>query len=156
VSRPAGQCSQPVELLDLYPTLNDLCGLPPRRELEGRSLRPLLRDPSAAWVKPAITSDGPDKISVRTRQWRYSRFPDGEELYDHQADPHEWHNLAAQPAHAGRKRELAALLPPNPSRKKLRNWGRLSPEEKKLVRLPAGRHPLPDAQNDIGLKPLIE
>jgi arylsulfatase A-like enzyme len=156
VAKAGGQCDAPVELLDLYPTLNDLCGLPARKELEGRSLRPLLRDPAAPWDKPAITSDGPDKISVRTRQWRYSRFPDGEELYDHNADPHEWHNLASRPEHAARKQELASLLPADPSRRKLRNWARLTAEEKNLLRLPANRHALPDAQNDIGLKPVIE
>jgi len=140
----------------LYPTLIDLCGLPARKELEGRSLRPLLQNPDAPWDKPAITSDGPEKTSVRTERWRYTRYPDGEELYDHEADPHEWHNLAPKPEHAARKRELAALLPPNPVRKKLRNWNLLPAEEKRLLRLPPGRHPIPDAQNDIGLKPVLE
>ena len=156
VSRPGGRCGRTVELLDLYPTLIDLCGLPPRNELEGRSLRPLLEEPDAPWDKPAITSDGPDKVSVRTERWRYSRFPDGEELYDHDADPHEWHNLAAKPEYATFKRELAALLPANPSRKILRNWAELADEEKNLLRLPPGRHPIPDAQNDVGLKSTLE
>jgi arylsulfatase A-like enzyme len=156
VARSGGQCGRTVELLDVYPTLVDLCGLTPRKELEGRSLRPLLQNAGAPWDKPAITSDGPDKMSVRTERWRYSRFPDGEELYDHDADPHEWHNLASQPEHASRSRELAALLPAAPARKTLRNWGKLPAEEKKLLRLPPGRHPLPDAQNDIGLKSRLE
>ena len=156
VSRAGRHCDRTVELLDLYPTLVDLCGLPERKELEGRTLRTLLENPAAPWEKPAITSDGPDKITVRTGQWRYSRFPDGEELYDHTADPHEWHNLALKTEHSARKTELAAMLPANPSRKKLRNWGALPPEQKKLVRLPPGRHPLPDAQNDIGLKSTLE
>lgn len=156
VSRQAGECDRTVELLDIYPTLADLCGLPPGKELEGRSLRPLLQDPKAAWDKPAITSDGPDKISVRTERWRYSRFPDGEELYDHAADPHEWHNLANRPEHSARKQELAALLPKSPSRKRLRKWSDLPAEEKKLLHLPSNRHPLPDAQNDTGLKNRLE
>jgi arylsulfatase A-like enzyme len=120
VSRRAGECDRTVELLDIYPTLVDLCGLPPRKQLEGRSLRPLLENPKAAWDKPAITSDGPEKMSIRTEHWRYSRFPDGEELYDHRADPHEWHNLANRSEHRTQKQELAALLPKNPNRKKLR------------------------------------
>jgi arylsulfatase A-like enzyme len=155
VSRKAGECDRTVELLDIYPTLVDLCGLPPRKELEGRSLRPLLENPKAPWDKPAITSDGPDKVSVRTERWRYSRFPDGEELYDHAADPHEWHNLASRSEHAARKQELSALLPKIVVRKKLRKWADLPAEEKKLLRLPSERHPMPDAQNDIGLKPRL-
>jgi arylsulfatase A-like enzyme len=151
VARAGGECERTVELLDIYPTLTDLCGLPARKELEGRSLRPLLENPKAPWDKPAITSDGPDKTTVRTERWRYSRFPDGEELYDHAADPHEWHNLANRPEHAATKKQLAALLPANPVRTRLRSWAKLSPEEKNLLRLPPGKHPLPDAQNDVGL-----
>ncbi len=117
VSQAGGVCGRTVELLDVYPTLADLCGLPARKELEGRSLRPLLANPAARWDKPAITSDGPDKMSVRTEEWRYSRFPDGEELYDHRTDPHEWHNLAGRAEHAAKKKVLAGLLPGNPSRK---------------------------------------
>ena len=60
--------SRAVELLDIYPTLIDLCGLPERQELEGQSLRPLLIDPEASWNKPAITSLGPDKVTVRTER----------------------------------------------------------------------------------------
>lgn len=89
VTRPRQQCQRTVELLDMYPTLLDLCGLPAKPDLDGASLRPLLENPAAEWDKPAITSNGPDKISVRTERWRYSRYPDGEELYDHSADPNE-------------------------------------------------------------------
>ena len=156
VSRRGGECDRTVELLDIYPTLVDLCGLRPRKELEGQSLRPLLENPKALWDKPAITSDGPDKMSVRTERWRYSRFPDGEELYDHAADPLEWHNLAGRSEHAARKRESAALLPKTPVRRQLRKWGDLPAGEKKLLRLPSNRRPLPDAQNDIGLKPRLD
>jgi arylsulfatase A-like enzyme len=156
VSRPGSVCDRTVELLDIYPTLVDLCGLPRRKELEGRSLKPLLENSEAAWEKPAITSDGPGKISVRTERWRYSHFPDGEELYDHAADPHEWHNLAGRPEHSARKTELAALLPKNPVRKKLRKWGDLPAEEKRLLRFSRELHPMPDAQNDIGLKPKLD
>jgi arylsulfatase A-like enzyme len=151
VARAGAQCGRTVELLDIYPTLLDLCGLPANKTLDGRSLRPLLRDPQAAWTKPAVTSDGPDKTSVRTERWRYSKFADGEELYDHDADPHEWHNLAAKPGHAAQKRELAALLPKEPSRRKIRNWGQLTEAEQKILKMPAGRHPMPDPQNDVGL-----
>ncbi len=151
VSKPGGQCERTVELVDLYPTLADLCGLPPRPGLDGRSLRPLLNNPAAPWDKPAITWDGPDKVSLRTERWRYSKFPDGEELYDHAADPNEWHNLATKPEFAAQKRELAARIPANPSRKKLRNWGQLPAAEKKLLPLGPGRHAMSDPQNEVGL-----
>jgi hypothetical protein len=119
-------------------------------------LRPLLENPNAAWDKPAITSDGPNKVTVRTERWRYSQFPDGEELYDHAADPHEWHNLAGRSEHGARKTELAALLPKNRVRKNLRKWSELPEKEKKPLRLPPELHPMPDAQNDIGLKQKLE
>jgi arylsulfatase A-like enzyme len=73
MSRTAGVWDRTVELLDLYPTLIELCGLPPRKQLEGRSLRPLLKSPNAVWDKAAVISDGPEKMSVRTQPWRYTR-----------------------------------------------------------------------------------
>jgi arylsulfatase A-like enzyme len=106
------RCTRPVELLDLYPTLVDLCGLPPRAGLEGRSLRPLLTNAAAARPWPAITTHNHDNHSVRTEDWRYIRYADGsEELYDLRADPHEWTNVAARAALAIRKQELAGWLP---------------------------------------------
>jgi len=96
-----GRCTQPAELLDLYPTLVDLCGLPARADLEGLSLMPQLKDPQTRRVRPAITSHNQGNHSVRSEHWRYIRYADGtEELYDHRSDPHEWHNLAADPRHA--------------------------------------------------------
>jgi len=151
VAKPGTVCDRVVELVDLYPTLADLCGLPAKKELDGRSLRPLLVNPQAAWDKPAITSDGADKMTVRTERWRYSKFPDGEELYDHAADPNEWHNLAGRPEHAAREKELGGLFPSHPVRRNLRNWAKLTTEEKQLIQVPKGRHPLPDAQNEVGL-----
>jgi arylsulfatase A-like enzyme len=156
VSKANGQCDRTVELLDIYPTLIDLCGLPKKPELQGQSLKPLLANPSAPWDKPALTDDGPDKASVRTEQYRYSRFPDGEELYDHTKDPNEWHNLAGDPKLVGQKQALAKYLPRNPNRKKPRNWAKLTDQEKKLIKFEGDRHPLPDAQNDIGLKSTID
>jgi arylsulfatase A-like enzyme len=102
---------QPVSLLDLYPTLLELCGLPQRRDLEGESLGPLLRDAQAAHRPPVSTINRGNHVVI-TRRWRYIRYHDGgEELYDRQADPNEWRNLAAEPAHAALKRDLAQLLP---------------------------------------------
>lgn len=107
-----GKCARPVELLDLFPTLLDLCGLPPRNDLEGISLRPWLEDPSAPRSRPAITTHNQGCHAVRSETHRYIRYRDGsEELYDLAADPHEWTNLAASPAHAEVKAALARSLP---------------------------------------------
>ena len=98
--------------MDIYPTLADLCGLTPAGELEGETLRPLLADPAADWDRPAITTHGKDNHAVRSERFRYIRYADGtEELYDHEADPLEWRNLAADPQHAAAKAELAKWLP---------------------------------------------
>jgi hypothetical protein len=82
-------------LLDIYPTLLDLCGLPQKPGLEGSSLLSLLKDPRAPWERPAVTTHGRNNHAVRDERWRYIRYADGsEELYDHHADPPEWKNLA--------------------------------------------------------------
>jgi len=95
-------CKKPAELLDMYPTLLELCGLPARKELEGHSLTPQLEDASARRRWPAITTHNRGNHAVRSENWRYVHYADGsEELYDMQADPNEWHNLAATPQHAG-------------------------------------------------------
>ena len=145
-----------VELLDLYPTLVDLCGLPKRPEVEGRSLRPLLADPDAAWDKPAITSLSPDKMTVRTERWRYSRFRDGEELYDHENDPLEWKNLAGAPEHAETKKHLAGLLPENPSPRATVQFADLPESERRLVDVPEGRFRKSDPANYVGLRETVE
>lgn len=91
-------CHEPVELLDIYPTLLELCGLPTRPELEGHSLKPQLKDPTTARSWPAITTHNQGNHAVRSRDWRYIRYADGsEELYDMRQDPQEWHNLASEP-----------------------------------------------------------
>lgn len=112
VTKPNSVCRRTVDFMDVYPTLAELCDLPLPKHLEGRSLRPLLADPDAAWERPAITTHGKDNHAVRTERFRYIRYADGgEELYDHQSDPHEWRNLAADPAQADTKARLAKWLP---------------------------------------------
>jgi uncharacterized sulfatase len=111
-------CARTVELVDLYPTLVELCGLPAQAGLEGKSLAPLLNDPQAAWTKPAITQVRRGKAglmgrSVRTERHRYTEWDGGKggaELYDYQTDPRELKNLAADPAHAATAAELKKLL----------------------------------------------
>lgn len=115
--KTAGQaCSRPVELVDLYPTLADLAGLTPPEHLEGYSLRPLIDDPKAQWDHPAYTQvqRGNDPgHSVRTERWRYTEWAFGEkgqELYDHDNDPQELHNLAADAKYADVVAQMKALL----------------------------------------------
>jgi choline-sulfatase len=110
--RAGGRSTRPVELLDLYPTLIELSGLPARPELQGHSLVKLLRNPQAARPWPAITTHNQDSHSVRSERWRYIRYADGsEELYDHRHDPLEWTNLAQQKRYASVIREHAHWLP---------------------------------------------
>lgn len=106
------RCERAVELLDLYPTLTELCGLRSNPAVEGLSLVPQLRDAHAPRERPALTTHNPGNHAVRSERWRYIRYADGsEELYDHSSDPHEWYNLAADPRYAAVKRELARWLP---------------------------------------------
>ncbi len=106
------RCERTVSLLDIYPTLADLCALPILEPLEGRSLRPLLKDPQGTWDRPVVTTHGKDNHAVRSERWRYIRYSDGsEELYDHQQDPLEWTNLAGQAEYVQVKQELARWLP---------------------------------------------
>ncbi len=84
-----------VELLDLYPTLTDIAGLPAPKELEGTSLKPILKNISDKKESPAICSHGPGNHAVITELWRYIRYADGStELYNIIDDPNEWENLA--------------------------------------------------------------
>lgn len=106
------RCGEAVELLDLYPTLLDLCGLPPREGLEGQSLLPQLRDAKTSREAPAITTHGPGNHGVRDERWRYIRYADGsEELYDLEADPEELNNLAGVPKAKPTIDRLAKWLP---------------------------------------------
>lgn len=94
----AGQRSnRPAELLDIYPTLVDLCDLPELGHLEGLSLTPQLTNARAPRERPAITSHNQSNFSVVSEKWRYIHYVDGaEELYDIVKDPNEWTNLAAK------------------------------------------------------------
>ncbi len=110
-----------VELVDLYPTLADLAGLKTAADLQGVSLRPLLDDPGRLWSRPAFTQCQRGKAngnwvfgrSVRTDRWRYTEWDkgrQGHELYDHDADPNEYSNLAKDVRYTAEREKLAALL----------------------------------------------
>jgi arylsulfatase A-like enzyme len=114
---PAGttagtRVNKPVSLLDIYPTLVDLCGLPARQGLSGQSLVPLMADPTTWWERPALTTHGRLNHTLRSERFRYIRYADGsEELYDHESDPREYTNLAGRDKYAGVIQELSKWLP---------------------------------------------
>ena len=106
------RCGRPVELLSLYPTLIELCGIEKRDDLDGVSIAPLLKNPDAPWARPAITTLGKDNHAIRTERWRYIRYADGgEELYDRDKDPQEWRNLAGESGMSDVKKGLAKWFP---------------------------------------------
>jgi arylsulfatase A-like enzyme len=129
------ECSKPVSLIDLYPTLLNYCQLPGdpnkdgnKQELNGKSLLPLMKNPkNGYWDGPSITItavcsqekievDQPGPIdhqhySLRSERYRYILYRNGEEeLYDHRYDPYEWFNLAKDPSLAQLKNEFKGKL----------------------------------------------
>jgi len=105
-----------VELVDLYPTLADLAGLEAPATLEGRSMVPLLHDPDQPWKRAAYSQllvGAVKGTSVRTDRWRYTEWKKGRrgvELYDHDVDPQEIHNLAGERDHRRIQRQLRRLV----------------------------------------------
>ena len=119
VSSTSKSCAQPVELLDLYPTIADYTGFDVPVQLDGRSLRPLLSDPDSTWDKPAISQvfhkSNAQGYSIRTMRWRYTEWNGGKagrELYDHASDPDEVHNLAGLDKYADTVKRLSKRLRP--------------------------------------------
>lgn len=107
-----GVSNRTVNLLDIYPTLVELCNLPAKKELEGHSIAKLLKNPAAEWNHPSVTTHGYGNHAVRSEKWRYIRYNDGsEELYDHDTDPNEWKNLAKDEKYTSVKMELVNSLP---------------------------------------------
>ena len=128
-------CKQPVSLVDLYPTLLDLCDLPDNtmknekgRPLDGFSMKPLLEDPEIGkWQGPeyAITAlykwaqyydPAQQNYSLRFKDWRYVRYENGkEELYHTIQDEQEWKNLALNPKFndklSGFREKLLSIIP---------------------------------------------
>lgn len=112
VTSPNSVCERTVDFMNIYPTLSELCGLPIPKHAEGVSMLPLLKSPTAKWDRPAITTHGRNNHAVRSERFRYIRYADGsEELYDHDADPLEWKNIAGDSEFAEAKAELAKWLP---------------------------------------------
>jgi arylsulfatase A-like enzyme len=112
VTKPGTVCERTVDFMTVFPTLTDLCGVPTPKHVEGKSIRSLLADPKAPWDQPAVTTYRFKNHAVRTEDWRYIRYENGdEELYDERNDPNEWVNLANDPKYAAKKAELARSLP---------------------------------------------
>jgi hypothetical protein len=99
-------------LINIYKTLADLAGLTPPSYVDGISLVPWLDDPSLPKSTPAMTTWGRGNYTLRSNDWRYTRYYNGsEELYHNAVDPNEWTNLAGDPNYSAMKTQLAAYLP---------------------------------------------
>ena len=113
VTKPGTACKRPVESIDIFPTLVDLCGIPQPPNIEAISMRPLLADPGHAWKKGALMWGGKARRSIVTERWRYNEYigdPERAELFDHDADLNEFQNLAKDPKHADVVARLSTLL----------------------------------------------
>jgi arylsulfatase A-like enzyme len=103
---------RPAELIDIFPTLLELVGLPADSGQEGQSLVPLMKNPRREWSHPAITSFGLGNYSVRSTRYRFIQYFDGSrELYDLSKDPHEWKNLIKIPKMKSVIMEHTAFIP---------------------------------------------
>ncbi|MFO0919831.1 MAG: sulfatase [Planctomycetaceae bacterium] len=131
VAQQGTVAKSPVSLIDLYPTLTELCGVKAPDNLQGQSLVPLLKDPTATgrgWALTEVTRGGPPQATItpsfgegkqfvgytlRTPRWRYTEWDEGHrgrELYDHDVDPRELKNLADDPAHAETVKSLSEQI----------------------------------------------
>ncbi|QJE94448.1 sulfatase [Luteolibacter luteus] len=130
VTKPGTISTRPVDFSSLYPTLTELAGVTKPAHVEGDSIRSLLADPAAEWKGHALSTWLQGNHSIRTENWRYTRYADGsEELYDHRTDPYEWTNLASSEDQASLKKELAALLPANNAPGLTKGDGMRDPEQ---------------------------
>ncbi len=108
---PGSVCDQPVSLIDLYPTLAEVCDLESVPALDGQSLVPLLKNPNHKTDRAVMTTFGEGNTTLRTSRWRYIRYEDGsEELYDHDSDPNEFENLASDEMSQDRVTEFRSLI----------------------------------------------
>lgn len=103
-----------INLLDMYPTLLELCELPENPNNDGRSFAALIRNPGMKWNYPTLTTDGYKDHAIRDERYRYINYgsADGaEELYDHSNDPLEYTNLARNPEYRAVMDRLKSYLP---------------------------------------------
>ncbi len=110
------QADVTVSLIDMYPTLLEMCGLPaPHQTLEGKSLASTLSNPSAATDRNVyLPHMNPGEYAIINRDWRYISYgDDGEELYNLREDPNEWNNLATDKKYLDLKAQLRKSAPEN-------------------------------------------
>ena len=102
-----------VGAIDLYPTLLDLCDFEPNAQLDGRSLVPLLKNPTQEWNYPALTTHSRGYNTIRTEKWRLIEYPEDNEmeLYDHSNDPLEHNNLIKNPEYTAVIAKLKKMMP---------------------------------------------
>ncbi len=112
-TKAGSRCTKPVNLLSLFPSLTDLAGLPDKKDNDGPSIVPLLKNPQADWPHASVTYlSEPGSIGLSTENWRLIHYANGEEeLYDSRKDRFEWTNLAALPEHQNKLKELRDLVP---------------------------------------------
>lgn len=112
MTQAGSRCAATVDLMSVYPTLCELCGVPIPEQVDGKSIVSLLKDVNAEWRQPAITTHGRNNHAVRSDRYRYIQYEDGsEELYDHSNDPGEFHNLAAEKSMQAVLKEHRQWLP---------------------------------------------
>ena len=105
-------CKRNVSLVDIFPTLTELCGLESKEDLSGHSLTPLLKDPIAKWDFPVITTLGDKHFSVVYDHWHYINYNrQEEELYNLEKDPEEWYNLSNDRSLDSIKQHLKEMIP---------------------------------------------
>lgn len=153
----SGISTEPVELIDLFPTLTEACGLPPRKGIEGESLLPLLKDPGTKRNKgevfATVLRDGkesPMGHTIRTRRWAYTEWPDGsKQLYDHANDPDELVNLSGSPEQKEIETRLSAKLAKHRKKTPLQS----PPEEAKAASNPGKSNMPPIYRKGGGFTP---
>ena len=114
VTQPGSVCRRVVESVDLYPSLLELCGLPAAAHVEAASFVPLLKNPELPWKTGSlIYREKGQAVGLVTERWRYNRFadhPERDELFDHESDAAENHNLIADPQSAAVVQQLGQLI----------------------------------------------
>ena len=114
-SYKGGTTTNLTSLMDIYPTLVDLCGLPPRNDFDGVSLKPILSKPDTLLPRAIITTYDYGSYSIRYGKWHYIKYiDDSEELYDLDSDKEEWHNLAFEESLREVKAKMTSFIPANP------------------------------------------
>jgi len=108
-----GVCSRTVNLIDIYPTLIDLCNLPSvENQLAGTDIAPLFQNPETKWDKPSVSTFLPGNFVVHLNQWNFIKYANNSyELYNTETDENEFFNLAGKPEYKYMVDSLAKFLP---------------------------------------------